>query len=116
MQVIKKTPQKKKAAGKKTEYKFARVTKYLKTGRPMSNGHMPKVGYCAVSDRSIKKGSLIWVDRTRYIVGDYTNLRIHDKFKDQGYDLTVDIFTTASKQEAKQFGSEDHRIALLRKS
>jgi len=111
------TVQKNKAVSSRTAVPMlARISKYLKTGKLMANGLPPKVGYVAVSDRSIKLGSLVWIGRTRYIVGDYTNLYVHQLSKDLDCDLTVDIFTTESKQEAKKFGIEIQKIALLKKA
>ena len=95
--------------------KFARVTKYRWTGKKMANGLFPEPGYVAVSDRSIKLGSLIWIKFERYIVGDYTALWVHDKSKSEGYDFTVDIYTEESNDEALNFGVEEHKIALLKK-
>ena len=100
----------------KVEKKTARVTNYLKTGAPMANGKFPEEGYVAVSDRGIKKGSHVWIGYKRYIVGDYTAKWVHEKFKKEGYDLTVDVYTTKSKKQALEFGAQKERIALWRKA
>jgi len=96
--------------------KLARITKYLATGNPMANGQFPRPGFVAVSDRSIKLGSLIWIGYTRYQVGDYTAKWVHRKSLAEGYDLTVDIFTESSLQEALEFGKQSAKVAILKRS
>lgn len=113
--VEKKTNISVQAKGRVAVKKFARVTKYKWTGNKMANGMYPRPGYVAVSDRSIKLGGLIWIGYTRYIIGDYTDLWVHDKSKANGYDFTVDIYTEESLAEALNFGFEEHKIALLEK-
>jgi len=104
-----------KGQARQTVKKLARVTKYTWTGYRMANGMWPKPGYVAVSDRSIKLNSLIWIGKTRYIVGDYTAKWVHKKSLLKGFDLTVDIYTNESVAMALDFGYESHKIALLKK-
>lgn len=107
--------QPKKTVSRKAVKKRARITKYVKTGNRMANMLHPEEGYVAVSDRSIKKGSLIWIDRERYIVGDYTAKWVHQKSLDEGCDLTVDIFTDESREEALRFGKKSKNIVIIEK-
>ncbi|NCN25823.1 hypothetical protein COT94_01150 [Candidatus Falkowbacteria bacterium CG10_big_fil_rev_8_21_14_0_10_37_14] len=105
-----------KTLEKKVVYKKARITKYVKTGKKMANGRFPKVGYVAVSDRKIHLGSLVWIGKRRYIVGDYTSKKIQTMSLRKNCDLTIDVFTNESAYECLNFGVETHKVAILVKS
>ncbi len=93
--------------------KYARVTKYVWTGFPMANGNFPDTNHVAVSDRSIKLGSIMWVSYRYYTVGDYTSADTHEASLMSGYDLTVDIYTDKGRADAISFGIKKINVALL---
>lgn len=95
---------------------WARITHYTWTGNHMSNGLFPEVGYVAVSDRSIKLGSIIWIGQKKYIVGDRTAEWVHEKSLKLGYAMTVDIYIEGSNNMAVTLGKTESYVVLEKKT
>jgi len=90
--------------------KVARVTMCTWVGQGMGNGKLAQPGYVAVSDRSIKFGTVIRMADQRFVVGAYTHKRIQQMSLDKGCDLTVDIYTDKGVETAIQWGARRKTI------
>jgi 3D (Asp-Asp-Asp) domain-containing protein len=89
-----------------------RVTNYVKTGNPMSNGDYPYVGAVATSDRNIPLGTMVKIDGKEYVVADRTekdlNLKLDKNNKPLGH--TFDIFTDGTRQDALNYGAQQKPV------
>jgi len=87
---------------------MASISKYVATGNKMAlSKEYPYDGCAAVSDRTIPKGSLVYVHGRIYVVKDVTAKWVNDKFG-----LTIDLYSNESEAECNNFGRKYWPIVI----